>query len=98
MRMALSADDRMAITELLAWHGHLTDAGELDRMDEVFPAGVAYDLTDFGQGTLTGLAAVRAAALALGAANPVGHHVTNIVLTEIAGQRQRDLRRHPRPR
>ena len=33
---------------------------------------------------LVGLAAIREAALALGDANPVAHHVTNIVLRETA--------------
>jgi hypothetical protein len=32
---------------------------------------------------LKGVAAIREAALALGESNPVGHHVTNIVLTQI---------------
>jgi hypothetical protein len=40
-----------------------------------------YDVSDFGQPALHGVPAIRNAALALGAANPVGHHVTNIVVT-----------------
>ncbi|GGL04881.1 nuclear transport factor 2 family protein [Streptomyces flaveus] len=81
--MTLSAEDRCAIAELISMHGHLFDGGELDRLDELFTADVVYDVTDFGQEPLTGVAAVREAALALGESNPVGHHVTNIVLTEI---------------
>jgi uncharacterized protein len=81
----LTPDDRAAITELLALHGHLTDSGALDRMGEVFTDDVAYDLTglDPQYGTLRGRDALRAAALALGAGNPVGHHVTNTVLTPL---------------
>ncbi|MFD1544927.1 nuclear transport factor 2 family protein [Nonomuraea guangzhouensis] len=82
--MTLGADDRAAITELISLHGHLFDDGELDRLDELFTADVVYDASDFGVGSLEGVAAIRAAALTLGAANPVGHHVTNVVLTEIA--------------
>jgi hypothetical protein len=89
--MSLIAEDRTAITELIALHGHLTDAGELDRMDEVFTADITYDVTDLGHGTIEGLPALRDAALALGEANPVGHHVTNTVLTEIAEDRVRAL-------
>ncbi len=37
----------------------------------------------FGFGSLNGTAVMREAALALGDANPVGHHVTNIVITRI---------------
>jgi hypothetical protein len=80
--MGLSVTDRLAISELIALHGHLVDAGELDRMGEVFTEDVIYDVTDFGLGVLRGLAQNRDAALALGDRNPVGHHVTNIVLSE----------------
>ncbi|MFE7792521.1 nuclear transport factor 2 family protein [Streptomyces sp. NPDC057460] len=82
--MALAAEDRAAIGELLSMHGHLFDRGELDRLDELFTADVVYDVTDFGQDPLKGVEAIRAGALALGESNPVGHHVTNIVLTELA--------------
>lgn len=81
--MGISAEDRVAVTELIAMHGHLTDDGELDRMDELFTADVVYDISDFGQEPLVGPGAIRDAALALGDANPVGHHVTNTVLTEV---------------
>lgn len=50
----------------------------------MFTADVAYDVTDLGGGVLRGTAACAAAGRALGDANPVGHHVTNIVLTERA--------------
>src|SRR5262245_30769458 len=80
--MPLSPADRVAIEELLALHGHLTDSGELDRYDELFTSDVVYDLTDFGVGELTGVDEVREAGRALGDANPVGHHVTNVVIEE----------------
>lgn len=80
--MTLALEDRWAITELISLHGHLVDDGRLDRLEELFTADVVYDLTDFGQGRLVGVAAIREAALALGAANPVAHHVTNVVITE----------------
>ncbi len=85
--MTLSAEDRFAIAELISMHGHLFDGGELDRLDELFTADVVYDVTDFGQEPLRGVAAIREAALASGAANPVGHHVTNIVLTPVVDGR-----------
>ncbi|HEV2637475.1 MAG TPA: nuclear transport factor 2 family protein [Actinocrinis sp.] len=81
--MTLTVEDHTAITQLLSLHGHLTDAGDHDRMHEVFTTGVTYDLTDFGMGKIVGLTALKEAALALGEANPVGHHITNIVLTEL---------------
>jgi hypothetical protein len=82
--MALSVADRQAITELIALHGHLVDGGELDRLGEVFTTNLVYDVTDVAAefGVLRGIAAHRDAALALGDGNPLGHHVTNTVLTE----------------
>ncbi|MFF1301996.1 nuclear transport factor 2 family protein [Streptomyces sp. NPDC058307] len=85
--MTPGLEDRLAVTELIALHGHLVDAGALDRLHEVFTADVVYDLSDFGQGELTGLAAVKEAALALGAGNPVAHHVTNVIVEEMTDGR-----------
>jgi ketosteroid isomerase-like protein len=81
--MTLSEQDRIDINDLINLHGHLTDAGELDQAGELFSPDVTYDLDDFGLGSLHGTAVLREAALALGDANPVGHHVTNIVITRI---------------
>lgn len=81
--MALSEQDRIDITDLINLHGHLTDAGELDQAGELFTPDVVYDVGDLGFGSLHGTDALREAALASGDANPVGHHVTNIVITGI---------------
>jgi len=80
--MALTTEDRTVITDLINRYGHLIDAGELDSLGELFTADVTYDVTDLGHGTLAGVEAIRSAALAVGEANPVGHHITNLVLTE----------------
>ncbi|MCO5993565.1 nuclear transport factor 2 family protein [Actinoallomurus rhizosphaericola] len=85
--MALTCEDRFLIAELIAMHGHLCDSGELERLGEVFTPDVTYDVTDFGQAPLRGLSALADAARALGNRNPVGHHVTNVVLTEQADGR-----------
>lgn len=82
--MTLSVEDRLAVHELIALHGHLMDAGELDKMDELFSADVVYDVAAFGAGELHGHEAIKRAALALGDRNPVGHHVTNVYVTEDA--------------
>jgi ketosteroid isomerase-like protein len=81
--MALTDQDRIDINDLINLHGHLTDAGELDDAGELFTPDVTYDVDDFDLGSLQGIDAVREAALALGDANPVGHHVTNVVITGI---------------
>jgi 3-phenylpropionate/cinnamic acid dioxygenase small subunit len=80
--MALSTADRLAIHELLALHGHLMDDGAFDRLGDLFTEDVRYDVTAFGAGDLHGPDAVAAAGRALGAGNPVGHHVTNVLVTE----------------
>lgn len=82
--MALSVADRLAIHELVALHGHLMDAGEFDRMAELFCVDVVYDVTAFGAGELHGHRAIEEAARVLGDRNPVGHHVTNVLVTEDA--------------
>ncbi len=73
--------DRIAITDLINLHGHLVDSGE--RYDALFTPDVEYDVSDLGGGVIAGRAALWEAGLALGDNNPVGHHVTNIVLTEV---------------
>lgn len=79
----MNAEDREAITRLINQHGYLIDTGQLDHLHEIFTADVAYDVSDFGGGVINGLEGMREWVLALGDRNPVGHHVTNIVLDEI---------------
>jgi ketosteroid isomerase-like protein len=78
----VNVSDRLAIHELLGLHGHLMDAGAFDRLGELFTPDVVYDLTAYGAGELIGPSAVADAGRALGDRNPVGHHVTNIVVRE----------------
>ncbi|TCC27387.1 nuclear transport factor 2 family protein [Kribbella speibonae] len=77
----MDADDRIAITDLINLHGHLVDSGE--RYDELFTPDVEYDVSGLGGGVIAGREALWEAGLALGENNPVGHHVTNIVLTQV---------------
>jgi hypothetical protein len=80
----VNVSDRLAIHELLGLHGHLMDAGAFDRLGELFTPDVVYDLRAYGAGELIGPDAVAAAGRALGDRNPLGHHVTNIVVGEDA--------------
>ncbi|MEC3917859.1 nuclear transport factor 2 family protein [Nocardia sp. CDC160] len=81
--MPFTTADRLAIHELLSLHGHLSDSGEFDRFGEVFTDDIVYDMTAYDAGHLTGRDALRDAALQLGDANPLAHHVTNITVTPI---------------
>jgi hypothetical protein len=79
--MTLTVEDRLEIYELLALHGHLMDAGEFDRLDELFTEDFVYDVEAFGYGRLEGIDALAAASRAAGDNNPLGHHVTNALIT-----------------
>ena len=80
--MALSPDDRAAIVELISLHGHVFDDGDLERLDVLFTPSIVYDASELGGGALHGIEAIRTASLALGEGNPLGHHVTNVVVAE----------------
>src|ERR1700761_2548892 len=83
--LELGAEDRRAIAETLAWHGHLFDQGQLDRLEEIFPPDVVYDLSAAGVGVFAGIEAIRNGARKLGAGNPIAHHVTNVVIAGAHG-------------
>ena len=84
--MALTTDDIVAIHQLVALHGHIVDGREWHRLGELFTRDVVYDVTALGQGTIRGIEEFRAlsAAFADDERNPVGHHVTNVVVSEAA--------------
>jgi 3-phenylpropionate/cinnamic acid dioxygenase small subunit len=84
--MRFTTDDRLAIHDLLALHGHLVDAGALDRLGELFSDDVVYDLTPLGGTVLEGVEEIAASARELGENNPVAHLVTNIVVEERGGE------------
>jgi hypothetical protein len=85
-RVALPAEERLAIYELISLHGHLMDAGAFDRLDELFTDDFVYDLDALGYGCLEGAKALTDASTALGDDNPLGHHVTNsLVIAEEDG-------------
>jgi 3-phenylpropionate/cinnamic acid dioxygenase small subunit len=79
----LSTDDRLAIHELLALHGHVMDDGAFDRLEELFSEDFVYDLTALGRGQLRGRAEFVRSAVALGDENPLAHHVTNVLITAV---------------
>jgi len=80
----LTVSDRLDIHELLALHGHLMDEGAFDRLDELFTPDFVYDVSLLGGGELRGAAALEAAARDLGDANPIGHHVLNVIVVPAA--------------
>jgi hypothetical protein len=81
--LELSAEDRWAIAETIALHGHLFDNGELDRVHELFTPDVVYDVSDVGMKPLRGITEILRATLELGDGNPLAHHVTNLTITDV---------------
>jgi hypothetical protein len=74
--------DILAIHELLALYGHIIDAREWQRVGELFTATSLYDMSAFGLGVVQGAAAIRELWSRPGAAHPLAHHATNIVIRE----------------
>lgn len=84
--MALTAEDRLSIQELLALHGHLVDDGALERLGELFTDDVVFDLTPLGGTVLQGIDAIAASARELGDNNAVAHLVSNVLVSEQGGE------------
>jgi hypothetical protein len=80
--MSLYADDRLAIHELISLHGHLSDDGKPGDLDSFMTEDAVYDLTDFGMGVVQGLSALRRLWESTSVEQPLGHHVTNVTVSE----------------
>jgi 3-phenylpropionate/cinnamic acid dioxygenase small subunit len=81
--------DVLAIHQLVALHGHLVDDRAFDRLGELVTPGAVYDVSALGQGVVHGRDGFRALieAFADDERNPVAHHVTNVVVTSVDGDR-----------
>ena len=79
--MTLPAEDTLAIHELLALYGHIIDAREWQRVDELFTATARYDMHEFGLGLVEGAAAIRELWSRPDAMHPLAHHASNIVVS-----------------
>jgi 3-phenylpropionate/cinnamic acid dioxygenase small subunit len=84
----ITAEDRLAIHDVIALHGHVADDRDWDRLGELFTDDAILDLEDFGYGTLHGLAALRDLSRASqdDKGQPLAHHVTNIIVTGRDGE------------
>lgn len=80
--MTLSTDDRLAIHELISLHGHLADDDRANDLALLLTEDARYDIEDFGMGVVVGLPALRELWAAAPGEQPLGHHVTNVIVTE----------------
>jgi hypothetical protein len=75
----LSADDTIALHQLVHQYAHIVDDGDYDRLREIFTDDVEFDTSAFGNPPLRGIDPVIASYV--GARHPVAHHVTTPVVT-----------------
>jgi hypothetical protein len=87
--MSLSAEDRLAVHELISLHGHLADDRRAEDLDRLLTGDAVYDLDDYGMGQVEGLPALRRLFEERPGEQPVGHHVTNVLVSEEADGRVR---------
>jgi hypothetical protein len=62
-------------------HGHLADDRRPDELHRLLTADACYDVTAYGLGVVEGLDALTVLFAERPGAQPVGHHVTNVIVT-----------------
>jgi ketosteroid isomerase-like protein len=82
--MSLTTQDRLAVHEMVSLHGHLADDRRAAELDQLLTEDAVYDLQDYGMGQVVGLPALRRLFEQAPGEQPLGHHVTNVVVTENA--------------
>lgn len=80
--LPLSAPDRMSIHELIALHGHLADERRPEDLELLLTPDAVYDLRSYGLDTIKGLAAIQDVHRQRPGNQPIGHHVSNVVVDE----------------
>jgi SnoaL-like protein len=79
--MPLTTEDRLAIHELVSLHGHLADDRRSEELDRLLTPEASYDVSAYGLGVVRGLPALMALFSSAPGDQPVGHHVTNVVIS-----------------
>jgi Luciferase-like monooxygenase/SnoaL-like domain len=78
----LSSRDRVSIHELISLHGHLADERRAEDLGLLLTPDAVYDLRSFGLGHIEGLAAIQDVHRQRPGNQPIGHHVSNVVIDE----------------
>ena len=87
----MDASDIIEIHQLLGLYGHVVDAKEWDRFAELFEADAVLDYTGVrAPRVFSGLEEIRQ--YFRDANHPSAHHVTNIVVSEAAGEAAGEVR------
>lgn len=79
--MPLTTTDRLAIHELVSLHGHLADDRRSADLDLLLTPDASYDVSAYGLGVVQGLPALIELFSSAPGDQPIGHHVTNVIVT-----------------
>lgn len=79
--MPLTTADRLTIHELVSLHGHLADDRRSEDLGLLLTPEASYDVTAYGLGVVKGLPALIDLFASAPGDQPVGHHVTNVIVT-----------------
>ena len=79
--MPLTTADRLAIHELVSLHGHLADDRRPQELGLLLTSDASYDVSAYGLGVVRGLPALIELFSSAPGEQPVGHHVTNVIVT-----------------
>ena len=85
--MPLSVDDRLSIHELISLHGHLADDRRDGELGLLLTDDATYDISAYGMGVVRGIEALSRLFAERPGDQPIGHHVTNVIVTGEEGDR-----------
>jgi SnoaL-like domain len=85
--MTLSVEDRLSIHELISLHGHVADDRQHERLGLLFTDDAVYDVSAYGLGLVRGLDALTELFVQRPGDQPIGHHVTNVIVQPSSGAR-----------
>jgi 3-phenylpropionate/cinnamic acid dioxygenase small subunit len=80
--VALDAKDLIDIQMMLGLYGHILDERDWDALDQVFTDDIVFDASDSGLGVMRGIPAIARAWKEPFDGHPLGHYMTNVVITE----------------
>lgn len=80
--MALETRDYVEIQMLLGLYGHILDDRDWDALDQVFAPDIVFDASDSGLGVIRGIPALIGVWQEPFDGHPLGHYMTNVVITE----------------
>jgi hypothetical protein len=76
----MEAFDVVDISQVLTRYGQIVDTRSWDDLDEVFTDDAVFDTSDFGQGRLEGLGAIRT--MFAGSHPPYSVNIVNVVVSD----------------